>query len=1035
MTIPRQQAFSFAAKTPRRKNLVIEAGAGTGKTTAIVAHVLERLLGADEIAPERIVLVTFTEKAAGEIGDRVEKAMQEIARQLASGDPLRWPVNSEHPLFEVPASQRESCRGALERQLPRIDRLRSQTIHSFCQTLLRQFPIEAGIDPRFRIIEGFERSLLYDQVYDDWIDDETRLHPRTEAAAEWEALLDHYGYLFRVQEAILLLVDRRHLLLDSRYDIGNIAEYEGTLRSAIDDFRRNGGDSRIAVYFRSSEPPPEGSDIDAWIDYFAPVAIDLRQAKIPDLRRCAGAIKTLRGKDTGSCVYDLLISHRAAAALLAVSRRFIARLDDEKRRRGVLDFDDLLLCTRRLLDNPPALERIRNQFDCLFVDEFQDTDRVQAEILDRLARDPSGAYVPGKTVVVGDPKQSIYAFRRADPETYARFTADLETHGGKREFLVDQWRSTPALVETLNAVGGPLFAGGDRDPNVFRPEYHDLNAALRISDSGRPAWTMIGCAPGAGDRAEREAEAVAAWILSRDHSDWRRYALLFRRRTNLDQYLEVLERAEIPCVVPPMGLFLDRPAAVDLMAVLRALAWRYDRGAAISAARTPYFALTDPEIASGLLEPGREPWKSFAESLEEFRRAARHLTITELIDHVVSATGIEAVYREMGDPRPFLRPLEQLRAIAFTYDQNSGGSVRQFVAEIARRRELPEEVEPSLLDESRDAVRVLTIHGAKGLEFDTVILPDIEFNTHGGGLDLFTVEEPRSLVIRNGLDTLSGVCRFSDNRPLSEIASLRDDAETRRLFYVAITRAKSEFAIVFDPQKLTRSGFGKYLRELGLDETRPSHLTIGKTTISIAYDMMSEQHFYERLVGNPGEPPAPCVVPRPVETVRELPPGEIAASRNASANRLAGILLHRVLERWDGRSDVAPLLALLAIEQAADERTAEVVRRRLDVVARSVMFRRIAAAETIGREMPVSFFDDSGTLVERRIDRLIREGDEDVVIDYKSGAPTEARSQRDRQQVGEYCRAVEKLTARRCSGVIWYIDVENDLTVEISNFK
>ena len=123
--------------------------------------------------------------------------------------------------------------------------------------------------------------------------------------------------------------------------------------------------------------------------------------------------------------------------------------------------------------------------------------------------------------------------------------------------------------------------------------------------------------------------------------------------------------------------------------------------------------------------------------------------------------------------------------------------MRQFVEEISRRREVPEEVEPSLLDETTNAIRVLTIHGAKGLEFDTVIIPDIEFQSASrDGVDIFTVEDPPSLVIRNGVDTLSGICRFSDNRPLKEIGSLRDKAEMRRLFYVAVTRAKTDVVFV-----------------------------------------------------------------------------------------------------------------------------------------------------------------------------------------------------------------------------------------------
>ena len=156
-----QSAFSFTPPAPkseetkaeRRRNLVIEAGAGTGKTTAIVAEVLRLMLDREDLDPERIVLMTFTEKAAGEIADRIRGALEELANRLAEETPkespdhgqppadsqIGWPLDSAHPLVVV--TDEESARRAVAHHLANIDRLRSQTIHSFCQALLRQFPI------------------------------------------------------------------------------------------------------------------------------------------------------------------------------------------------------------------------------------------------------------------------------------------------------------------------------------------------------------------------------------------------------------------------------------------------------------------------------------------------------------------------------------------------------------------------------------------------------------------------------------------------------------------------------------------------------------------------------------------------------------------------------------------------------------------------------------------------------------------------------------------------------------------------------
>src|SRR6266480_4041892 len=359
MNASEQQTFEFLPASARRiearKNQVIEAGAGTGKTTAIVGEVLQLLLGRDAVPPERIVLVTFTEKAAGEIADRILAALEEIAAGAR-----QWPAHSDRPLYEAPPIARERA----AQQLARIDGLRSQTIHSFCQSLLRQYPIEAKIDPQFRIIEGFERSLVYDEIFEDWIDHETRVRGLSSAEREWEVVLEHCTYFFLAKSYIFTVLERRHLLLDPSYDIGNIAEYEAALKKAVNEVRP-----------RSDAPPPAGSSIDAWIEYLAPVAAELRQADLRYDKR--PGMKLLRPKP-GWCIYDLLISHRAAEAVLSLTRRFIDYLDAEKRMRGVLDFDDLLLRTRALLDDAPVLERIRSQFDFIFVDEFQDTDRIQA---------------------------------------------------------------------------------------------------------------------------------------------------------------------------------------------------------------------------------------------------------------------------------------------------------------------------------------------------------------------------------------------------------------------------------------------------------------------------------------------------------------------------------------------------------------------------------------------------------------------------------------------------------------------------------
>jgi ATP-dependent helicase/nuclease subunit A len=993
-----QQSFTFAPlpKAPVRRNVVIEAGAGTGKTTAIVAEVLKLLLENEELAPERIVLVTFTEKAAGEIAERIHQALSDVDAGCAA-----WPAGSPRPLVEVSDAARRAC----ETQLARIDNLRSQTIHSFCQMLLRQFPIEAGLDPQFRIVEGFERSMLYGDVYDAWVDAETRLHPDPAHVAQWELLLGHAGYLFQIRAAVLALLDRRDLLQDETLDAGDVAEFEDALQEAVDEIRANGDDdSRITRYVRENAQRPRG--LDAWIDYLGPIANDIRTEKLGK-KNSRDAMKMLRWGDIGDSAYDRLVSHRAAVALLALARRFIAFLDDEKRKLGVVDFDDLLLRTAALLENDDVLARVRRQFDYVFVDEFQDTDRVQARILERLGH--------GTTIVVGDPKQSIYGFRRADPETYGAFTRRLVDGGAEYRVIRDQYRSHPALLNAFNSMFAALFANAAPDPNVFRPEYHPLVAAK----SGEPRDAHITFLHG-GENSLAEAEQIAEWIAARG-GELRRYAILLRRTAKLDDYLDALQRYGIAYVLPPTRLFLDRPAAVDLVAVLRAIAYAFDRGAEISAARSPYFALTDDEIVAG-----GAAMDAVRASLAALREASRHLTVAQLIEHVLATTNIEAVYAASADGDRALRHLEHLRAIAFTYDRRIGGSVRQFVDEIAQRRRDPEEMEPSLLDDSSDAVRVMTVHAAKGLEFDTVILPDLSFAVRPQ--EIYTAGG--SLVMRGQFETLSA-WRDAGGRTLRDVGRAREEAELHRLFYVAVTRARSEVVFVCNDGK---SGFAKCLHDLfgPIDFPEEGRELRTLREIPVAVERASRAGVpagrrRRRLADASLEAqlaasvPVDIVVPMPPPIVDTHTPAEIAITRNRSRNRALGIAVHRILERWDGIAPLDPLIAAIAREQDIDERA---LRARVVTLKTSPTFQRIAAAETLGREVPIRFLQN-GEPVERRIDRWIREPGADVVVDYKSGEPQE----RDVEQVRAYCEALSKITGRKTKGLLWYID--GDRAIEL----
>ncbi|MGZ4778954.1 MAG: UvrD-helicase domain-containing protein, partial [Thermoanaerobaculia bacterium] len=853
----------------------------------------------------------------------------------------------------------------------------------------------------------------------------------------------------------------------------------------------------VFQYVQSVEPPASGATLDDWIIYFEPISEAIVNANLAgdrDLKEALVTLRTSRAK-SDTCIYHRLVRHRSAVAIHSLTRRFIDFLDREKRLLGVVDFDDLLLRTVTLLDDAAVLESVRAQFDYIFVDEFQDTDRTQARIIERLARDRTGAWVPGRTIIVGDPKQSIYGFRRADPEMYRAMSDKMIQAGAEHRIIRDQYRSDPPLLDVINVMFEAVFTiGGASNANVFRPAYHELKAGKRECDRELDArFTLL--------HAEHEPEAIAEWIMrNRDRSerDLQRFAILFRRLTRIDEYLDVFDRYGISYVLPPTKAFLERRAPVDLMAVLRAIAFPFDRGAEISAARTPYFALTDDEIAEGVVvedqiaadglkpvatpnaaigttpgvatpieaidtktgvgtgfSPSSSPsWRAFRDTLATYREQSRHLTVSGTIDLLVNTANIEDIYAQTADGHRAARHLERVRTLAFEYDQKIGGSIRQFVEEIDRRRDEPDDVEPSLADDDSNAVRIMSVHAAKGLEFETVILPDLAFRTRGGGegLQLYSVEDPPSLVMTGRAQSLSAHYRFASDGStrLKKILGDRDEAEVRRLFYVAVTRARTD--VVFVCNSVFRNdGFLRCLGEtFGFAKDSFAsmwgpgrelrELRVNGRAIRVAFDNQSagegagaplavarlrDPALETRLAAGAIEALA-IATPAAAETFERA---DAAIARSRSRGRAGGLLLQRFLEQWDGAGDGDDLLQMLAHEAASAEETVAAVRRRIRTIRDSPVMKRILAAETIGREMAIRIAED-GELLERRIDRLIRENGRDVIIDYKSGKPDAARVERDRAQVQQYCRAITAMTGRDCSAMLWYIDLESDVLIE-----
>lgn len=1064
------QRSLFETPGAGRPNQVIEAGAGTGKTTRIVRDVLLLLLERPELNPSRIVLMTFTEKAAGEIASRIRAAIVQIRQVLESGGSC-WPSESS-PIITISPQNRDVALAASLRHSAQLEAIRSQTIHAFCQSILRGFPIESGVDPGFGIVEGPERRRLFDRTFDSWIDAELR-DADEEYAALWSAALRGGRGTDALRAAFQVLYPRRSILADPSRSTGTFDELRVWVEQRLTEivtleaaFLQSKSDPLLGRLVELARSHPQLSSDRDWDEFTVKIGQlrTLSKAKLPKdsvARQAWGDLKKMVDD-------DVVANHRKASAYRALALRFFDALDREKARASLLEFDDLLDRTASLLRDPEVRAKVRRRFDYFFVDEFQDTDRVQAEILDHLVRGDDGRLAEGRITLVGDPKQSIYSFRRAEPEIFHRVSERYAAEGAVRESLDVQYRSDPSLVDAINAMFAKLLGlHARRVGPAVQPQYTVLAPGrTRDKRSLDARIRFLGVESSANDDPVRkEAEAVAEWII-RNRSqaersadgDLRRFAILTRKLTRSSVWADVFARRGVELALPPSADLLAQRGSSDVIAVLSAIADPLDRGSLHSASRSVLIGLADNEIARGMAGEALAEWQYAQSLLRHWRRESRQAGTARLIRQIVDDAHLETSLRLVTGGDRWLARIHRLHEIAAEFDYSTGGSVRELLRELKRRREESAESEPAQPDEGINAVRLMSIHSSKGLEFDTVILPELGSQTPGGGIDAFTLDEPRELVLENP-STLNRLILRVDDHSLKEIQKQRREWERDRLFYVGVTRARTDVVFVAPVYPTAESGpeqpriahlqkqtqFWIPIREIfGIEHKTLSsrlpgsvseeitQLTIGDAQVPIAFerarpDVGSDlrSRFLHGLDASVLRRQAEVF-----ETVHAPPRDRERARRlNASHRRRWGTAVHRGLELLLDRSPesaVAQVTREVRLEVDDERRLQELILR----VPASQTWRRIRNGTLIGAELPLLAAAEKG-YDEKRLDLLVRESTGRLlVIDYKTGDPSPERIEEDSAQVRAYCARVSAMTNEASSGLLWY--VERNAALEVT---
>ena len=1035
-------------------DLAVTAGAGSGKTRVLVERYL-RLLR--ECAIPEIAAVTFTEAAAAEMRQRVRRA-----------------VMSEPSLTHHRALLDEAAIG---------------TVHSLGLRLLREHPVEAAIDPSAAVLADDEAELLRRAACIEAIDAAAEAGGDRTAALRGIGVY-HAGILLPLMVAQRDAVGAAfeamgadaaewaahvRALLDERY-----GSRQAAIRARAEEIaariRRDATivSEKLAAVVGDVLPPlAEACEAQSWQDFASSLSEARARTRLNVGRRSPpdsdvkDAFRELRELDDEASKLPVWNEHdepalEALAGLRALFADALRRYETAKRAQGALDYLDLELGAVALLrDHPPVAATVRGRFRHLMVDEAQDINPVQAELLELIASGTGDGQRPA-LFLVGDTRQSIYRFRGADVRRFTELQELVASRAGPLLPLSRSFRAHDQLVSRINELFGEVFAGAARSAAALPP----MTGRPSPAPGAGPHLMLMPIASRTGDgersndhdRRRVEADAVAReikelladrrMVWDRDTGEMRParpgdIAILLRRFSNVHVFQQALEAHAVPAATPSGTGFFTRQEVLDCVHLLRWLAEPQDEIALSGVLRSPFFALADDTLlalrergrplAAALADPpsgvaGEERARCAhaAETLAELRRAAGSHPADALLELAMQRTGFEASWAPLAGGEQARANIRKLLRMVRTL---AGHPLSEVVSYLEQRRDdLDPREGPAVLDRP-DAVQLMTVHGAKGLEFPIVFVPEAHLPpVRSWPTARWHREDGISVTLERDDD--------DERRPrpgfyahLQQQDRIEDSDEHLRLFYVAATRAGDYLHLSGD-----ESGGGGWLHaalaaeadgalrgielrealppDPGARASRPGPRAVRPPAAS------GEEDYVPPLLARPRV--IPLRASTPVTALRPPESAPQARERGDGLAALRGRVVHRALEVSGGRpgsldDDALADLAREQSERALDDATARAlaaeVREMLDRFAQSPLAATLAeAAVERWFELPFAW-DWDGVPVHGSVDLVYRDGSGWNVIDFKSdrldGTTAQEAATRYAVQIGLYQRAIE----------------------------
>jgi len=866
------------------RHVSVTAGPGSGKTTVLVERYLHILRENKNLNIDQIVAITFTNRAANEMRERLRKDLDRILAGCAGDERQRW------------MRYKRTLDGAV------ID-----TIHGFCALLLRQFPVEARIDPQFLLLDAHDAAILLESAVEETL---------TEFISSGRKSISQLALGFgrsRLAEALVQLywnvrgqglrldeLKQRTLHSHATPDAYNqaLSELDKVMSEFIGFGRLTPAAEAKRSHARSNWPALKAlmeTNPISLADYCGAIESFRRATRLTKSSAVGSLIEKLDAQLWGAekkgplgrvpqICFDLQAKDYALE-VIEVLKEVERRYREKKQSLAALDFDDLQLRALELLDQPAVLTRATERYRFFLVDEFQDTNSVQRELMHKLTLNSPGA--SANLFIVGDRKQSIYGFRGADVDVFQQTTQTLKAAGGLEQPLHLNFRSQPGLIKFFNYLFERLFQRDDEARFEELPELgfvdFEPSKEQRVQEDPNPLVELLIDTKSPADddpkaqktQAERDAKQVAQRILaltgnapgsagilpaSRDGSpqlsavpfdlqrvvppvestqdacglrDAHRYsdiALLFRAMTDVPTYEAVLRAANIPFQTVQGKGFYQREEISDLIQLLRFLDNKTDELALAAVLRSPLGGVSDNALLALRCAPllnevaDENELRHFSQPRKLFYALRRHheiayisaeertqldcaggllgklierrnhFPIADLMRFAVDESEYLTVIAATFDGAQRLANVRKLFTLAERFEHSGAHLVRDFVRYVEEFEAIGSREGEGQIDDSANAVRLMTIHQAKGLEFPVVIIPNLHHRSLKPQEHWYSLDRHRGLTVKipDGRGKQVAGCTLERFR---ERNRQREHFESIRLLYVAATRAKDRLIL------------------------------------------------------------------------------------------------------------------------------------------------------------------------------------------------------------------------------------------------